>query len=189
MKKVWISILTILTFGNLIFFATTKDRYAEDVDILIDSMRSVGNALAVRNIINTDVRLLRNEDGQLSDALRRSRMTIVVLLDPTGCGSCLDENVLWNEISETGLMKVLIIMNHDNYNESMQYLENVDIKAPIFLDSNYLSVNTIRPRQLPVKLLVNQMGDILLADYVRQTTPEREAFLSAVRRLKDHSDE
>lgn len=177
MKKKLLPILLLVTLSNIfgiIYFK--RDKGTKETKSYISTMQDNAKHLNTQDISNSNLMLLRNEKGLLKEVIRSNSYSLLVLIDPTGCGSCLDENILWNKIQKDKLVNVMVIANHDNYLEVVEYINNSNIRVPVYIDSSYSSIKLFKPSTTPVKILVNSQGNVLLADYVQDTEKGKKLY-------------
>lgn len=185
-KRSLLYILVLVTIGNILFWWHRKEQkkksvFSED----IQSMKITSSDLQIKNVftIKSDS-LLKPIDASkptINSILANNYFNLIVLVDPTGCGSCLDEKVLWNNLNSSKIVNLIIVVADHISNEAIKYVRESDIRAEnIYLDTSFLYPKQLMPKYLPVKLLVNRSGDILFADYVREGEENRDRFQSAL---------
>lgn len=112
--------------------------------------------------------------------IRSQPFSIIVLFDPTNCGSCLGESVLWNEIYTEGKINIVGITNIQDTSELKTYIKNAGINIPVFQDKNSYLYSWISPTRVPMKILVDNNLNILSIDYIREGQDQREFYKKSI---------
>lgn len=180
-KKYVIPALILIAIVNVIFLLLRYNKEKQNkLNSQIETMEYNASALACRNIGNTVIDSFGNNRVNIANALHKNNYLLLIIMDPSGCGSCLDEKILWNRIQNRKIVRELVIATYNNKNELNNYLKNSKIEVPVIQDSTYSSIKILHPLATPVKLLLNKNGKIVLADYVRNTKQSRRLFLEAL---------
>lgn len=122
-------------------------------------------------------------DTNLSAELKKNDKTLLILFEPTRCGSCLEEKLLWNELYEKKICPVIAVSAENNRAELETYLEESGTKIPVYQDTSAVLGRWIHPSDVPVKILVNSRHEILYVDYVREGEKERKDFSKILKSL------
>lgn len=117
-----------------------------------------------------------NLNNDLSAQIRSRKLTLLVLFEPTQCGSCLGETALWNQLYQAGQLQVLGVTADKDIAELKQYLIDSHTNIPVYSDSTASIGKWFMPERLPVKILVDKNLNVLLVDYVRETDETRNQF-------------
>lgn len=179
MKRNVIRILIAFTIINLIVLSAYKYyKNQSQLEKYASMLSENGSKLKQSKILGIGLNDLSALQGETNfqEEIEKNDKTLIVILDPTGCGSCLEENVLWNEIYEDGKINVDVIVTHNNKEETLDYAKNTPLKMPVYIDSTYQSLTRLAPETVPVKLLVDREGKILWAGYVTYSPEERKLF-------------
>ena len=88
---------------------------------------------------------------------------LFVYFSPSDCGTCLLERVLWQKISNSGIVKVFPITSH-NRKEVTQWVNQVNIGLPVLHDSDSNMAGLLNLSKTPVKILVDPQYNILFID-------------------------
>lgn len=121
-----------------------------------------------------------NLKSNIVDNFQNSTYTTVVLFEPSGCGSCLDEKSVWSVI-QNEYTPVVGVLRHDHSSEIRPYLENASIDIPVLRDTSAQLFAQFSSFSFPLKIVVNARGYILLVDEVRRTKEEQAAFLKVLK--------
>jgi hypothetical protein len=112
--------------------------------------------------------------------LRSKPYSLIVLFDPTNCGSCLGESVLWNEIYADGKINIIGITNIQDTSELNTYIKNAGINIPVFQDKNSYIYSWISPAKVPMKILIDNNLNILSIDYIREGQEQRTFYKKSI---------
>lgn len=112
--------------------------------------------------------------------LRSKPYSLVVLFDPTSCGSCLGESALWNEIYAEGKINIIGITNIQDTSELNTYIKDAGINIPVFQDKNSYVFSWISPTRVPMKILIDNNLNILSIDYIREGLEQREFYKKSI---------
>jgi hypothetical protein len=114
--------------------------------------------------------------GSLVENIRKNDYSLVVLFEPSQCGSCLNEKILWNAVHDQGILPVYGVTSLSDSKELSQFLKQSEVHIPIYQDSSAELGRWLKPAGVPVKLLVDKNLNIQWCDYVRETADDREDF-------------
>jgi hypothetical protein len=120
--------------------------------------------------------LSKDLDKLFFNELKKSKFTLLVLFEPTSCGTCLGENILWNELRKSGTLNIIGVSSVKDSVEMLNYIKNGNINIPIYIDTTAVIGKTLEPAVVPVKFLLNNEGKILLTDYVREKVEDQQRF-------------
>jgi hypothetical protein len=126
-----------------------------------------------------------NLDTVFSNEIFRSNYTLIVIFDPAGCGACQIEKTLWNEIHQEKICPVIGVTDVRNRQELGNYLQGSGIRIPVYQDTARAIGYWPESGTLPVKLLVNRKGQVLLADYGRDTEKQQQKFKKMIYRYME----
>lgn len=109
----------------------------------------------------------------------KRKYTQIVLFEPSSCGTCLNENVLWSVIDKE-YVPVIGIIRHSNPEEIRPYLQNAEIAISALHDRNSSLFSRFSSYRFPLKILVNEKGHIVMVDEVRPTVELQEEYLKTL---------
>lgn len=121
------------------------------------------------------------EAGNLIAKLKNSDYSIIVLFEPNQCGSCLNEKILWNSISDKKIVPIYGVTYLNDTTELNQFLKQSDIHIPVYQDTSAVIGKWLLPNGVPVKLMVDKNLNIIWADYVRDSPEKRQDFESLLK--------
>ena len=167
----------------------------------IQSQKSLGYSLQInqaRNRIYTlnnmkipeNLKLLPNNkelDSNFSSQISKSDYSLVILFEPTQCGACLEEKILWNDIYKSGTMPVYAVTYLKDKQELNKYLSDSKTEIPVYQDTSAVIGRHLLPEGVPVKLIVNKKHEVIFVDYVRRTEKERNAFINMLKYFKTNN--
>jgi hypothetical protein len=181
-----IALLAILS-GTLLFKylpARNNQTYSYQINEARNRIYSLSNTKIPQNL-----NLMPNKSGldsNLTSQLQKSEYSLIILFEPTQCGACLDEKVLWNEIDKSGIIPVYAVTYLKDKQELNKYLTDSKTEIPVYQDTLASIGKYLLPQGVPVKLLVNKKHEIIFADYVRKTEAEREQFIKMINYYKNN---
>lgn len=93
-----------------------------------------------------------------------SGLTLLIFFTPSDCPSCFSEKELWKRVKESGLARTAAIACNSDPKEFWKWVDATGFDIPIYLDSTFASIDTLNLSTTPMKILVNNSGDIVWAD-------------------------
>ena len=175
---VLISILVALNVAQLITIRNLKSKNLYNTIALRGEIEA--ERLAQREFPSS-VKLVEVQNNKHKSFYKQidEKISIVVLFEPTGCGSCLDEKFLWNDIATLKDVNGVSIALHPYKNELKKYTNDSGIKTSVYQDSALFLRDWFKPDRLPVKLLVSNR-QVIFVDYVRENAESRKQFMNFI---------
>ena len=136
--KVFVFALIIL---NAIFIYKNRELNVEldQTNLIIHTKNNINEiGKTFLSLRDTLIPVSNNASIRNYNLMRSQPYSLIVLFDPTNCGSCLGESVLWNEIYSEGKINIVGITNIQDTSELSTYIKNAGIKIPIFYRWYYL---------------------------------------------------
>lgn len=183
-----IIILLLVILNGTLLFKYLQSRGNQTYTYQINEARN--QIYSLRSIsIPKNLKLLPNKtglDSNFSSQLQKSEYSLIILFEPTQCGACLEEKILWNEIDKSGLVPVYAVTYLKDRQELSKYLVDSKTEIPVYQDTLALIGKQLLPLGVPVKLFVNKKHEVIFADYVRKTKVEREQFIRLIKYYKQN---
>ncbi|KRT17782.1 hypothetical protein ASU31_00340 [Pedobacter ginsenosidimutans] len=112
----------------------------------------------------------------LAEELRKNPYTLLVIFEPTSCGSCLGEFTLYNSLKSDRDTPVIGISSMKDQKELETYIRNAKLNIPVYQDSLAFVGAFLQPAAVPAKVLVDSEGKIKWVDYVRENQEDQNIF-------------
>lgn len=154
-----------------------KKQIKEDIDILRNPTLQIKS---VPDFILYDLNGVRYSSQEI---LSNSPYTLLVFFSPADCASCLYEKELWKRISEAQKVKIIGIARHMDKRELRDWVENTEIFFPVLYDVESKVIKEFGISKTPLKVLIDDMGEILMVDDVRITLSEQEEFIKELNKI------
>jgi len=178
---IWIIILlVVINFLLLYKNYILKKQIKADIDIMINPPLSVKS---VPYFVLYDLNGVMQNSQEI---VNNFPFTLLVFFSPTDCASCLEEKNLWNIILKEGEVGIVGIARHIDEKELKDWIENSEIFFPVFYDVESIVTEKFGIIKTPMKVLVNNMGEILLFDRVRITLSAQEEFIEELDKILGH---
>lgn len=125
MKKVIIIVLLSLLTGFSVYYYNRQNE-----KVYISWLQA--NKANANNLPSDNISICKNVP--LKSYFNKSKYLLLVLFEPTQCGSCLNEKTLWNEISNKKFCPVLGITSLEDSSEFHEYMSQSGLEFPVFYD-------------------------------------------------------
>jgi len=157
-------ILLLLIISNLSLIHKVVSQ-SKKIDSL--NFESMLNSIEVDHVDNKfpefEMKDLNGNIYSRDSCFSEGKPVMFVYFSPSDCGTCLLERVLWQKISNSGIVNVFTITSH-NRKEVTQWVNQVDIGLPVLYDSGSKIATSLNLKTTPVKILVDNQYNVLFID-------------------------
>ncbi len=132
--------------------------------------------LSGRNLPSVEVYDSNDRLISLESILRDETPALLILFSPSDCPTCLNEAVLWDSLARSGHCRVLPVASTASLMEYRQWERIVALPFPVYVDTSFALIDSLRPTIMPIKILLNPQLVPVWADPSRLTNRDIQAF-------------
>lgn len=190
-----IVVLALLTFFTYDIIQTYRDNlklYKEIQKYIFSkndpSKRANGTSFIGDPFLDFELVDLNGNTWKLWDI--HATLKVIILFSTYDCSKCLLEYRLWKEIDNRYPDEEIMVLgiNHGNeMNEILLFVEERDIKFPIFHDSNSIVKQGMGFRQSPLRIILDKDNKIIDVSETNAQLEKQKEVLKKLQNLLDAS--